>query len=113
MVLNGKKRLLLVNDEPFLLVGYMNQFKNFFVVHEAENGYQAVQMVIARPKDYYDVIILDINMPIMNGFEACIRISRYLSNDISRENLNLAQFLELNSNTFKLKQKRLSSDNFN
>jgi hypothetical protein len=113
MVLNGKKRLLLVNDEPFLLVGYMNQFKNFFVVHEAENGYQAVQMVIARPKDYYDVIILDINMPIMNGFEACIRISRYLSNDISRENLNLAQFLELNSNTFQLKQKRSSSDNFN
>lgn len=39
MVLNGKKRLLLVNDEPFLLEGYMNQLKNFFVVHEAENGY--------------------------------------------------------------------------
>lgn len=70
-------------------------------------------MVIARPKDYYDVIILDINMPIMNGFEACIRISRYLSNDINRESQNLAQFLELNSNTFKLKQNRLSSNIFN
>ena len=31
--------------------------------------------------NYFDVIILDINMPIMDGFEACERIMKFLYND--------------------------------
>jgi len=37
----------------------------------AENGFIAVEKVKSKAKDYYDAVILDINMPILNGFDAC------------------------------------------
>jgi CheY-like chemotaxis protein len=66
--------MLFVNDDPFLLFTYNEQLKDDFIVESAENGLQALQMVCSHPSDYYDVIVLDINMPIMDGFEACRRI---------------------------------------
>ena len=50
-----------------------------FKVQTAENGLQALQKIIAHPIDYYDAIILDINMPIMDGYEACTLIYDYLN----------------------------------
>ena len=44
----------------------------------AENGLAAFDIVKSQPIDFYDFIFLDINMPIMNGMEACAAISRYL-----------------------------------
>lgn len=44
----------------------------------AENGYQALQIVSNNPPDYFDAVILDINMPIMDGFEACLLIDQDL-----------------------------------
>lgn len=38
---------------------------------------QALQIVSSNHIDYFDVIIMDINMPIMNGLEACDRIFAY------------------------------------
>jgi len=35
-------------------------------------------MVKEKPRTFYDVIILDINMPIMNGIEAYDKITMYL-----------------------------------
>lgn len=43
-------------------------------MYTAENGLQAVQLVSSNEADYFDAIILDINMPIMDGFEACLLI---------------------------------------
>ena len=76
---NDKPRMLFVNDEEFLRFTYTQQLCSDFKIDEAENGLQALQMVSTKPKDYYQVIILDINMPIMDGFEACDRIDKYLS----------------------------------
>ena len=39
-------------------------------VDVAENGQIAVQMFEEKPKDYYDFILMDIQMPVMNGREA-------------------------------------------
>ena len=50
----------------------------FSHVDGAENGIAAFDLVKSRPIDFYDFIFLDINMPIMNGVEACAAISRYL-----------------------------------
>ncbi len=42
--------------------------------YEAENGQQAVQLVLAnRP----DLIILDINMPVLDGFGAAMQIQQH------------------------------------
>jgi class 3 adenylate cyclase len=42
-----------------------------FGVEEAENGVQALQRIAARPPD---VILLDLMMPKMDGFEVCRRV---------------------------------------
>lgn len=36
----------------------------------ASNGQEAVVMLAEKPKDYYSLILMDIQMPIMNGYEA-------------------------------------------
>lgn len=36
----------------------------------AENGKKCVDKFIASPEGYYDVILMDIRMPVMNGYEA-------------------------------------------
>ena len=41
-----------------------------FLVETAVNGKQAVDMVAASETGYFNVILMDLQMPIMNGFEA-------------------------------------------
>jgi len=48
-------------------------------VFTAENGFEAVKIVSEKPSDYFVAVILDINMPIMDGFEACIQIDKILN----------------------------------
>lgn len=40
----------------------------------AENGKIAVEKVVAAPEKWYDLIFMDIQMPIMNGYEATAAI---------------------------------------
>lgn len=70
------KHLLLVEDNELnreiaeaILAGYG------FVVDKAENGAVAVEMVKSAPVETYDCILMDVQMPVMNGYEAtkCIR----------------------------------------
>ena len=39
-------------------------------------------MVLSKPRQYYQAIILDIDMPIMNGIEACEKIQTYLTSEV-------------------------------
>ena len=67
------KRLLLVDDDHIniiVLTKYVELFKECpFDV--AFNGKEAVELVrkSAEMENYYDVIFMDCNMPIMDGFE--------------------------------------------
>ena len=36
-------------------------------------------MVSANRKDFFEAVILDINMPIMDGYESCKLINNYLN----------------------------------
>lgn len=67
----GGKRVLLVDDlemnrelAEFILV------ENGFLVETAPDGSDAVEMVRKAPEGYYDVILMDVQMPTMNGYEA-------------------------------------------
>jgi DNA-binding NarL/FixJ family response regulator len=63
-------RLLVVDDHALFragLVSLFNEMNEFEVVAEASNGQQALEVVRkAQP----DVILLDVNMPVMNGVES-------------------------------------------
>jgi CheY-like chemotaxis protein len=85
---NKKPRLLLVNDTQFLLYSYEMQLEDTFQITTAENGLQALQIVTSEPPNYFDIILLDINMPIMDGFEACSRITDYLYQEDSLFSIN-------------------------
>jgi len=43
-------------------------------VEEAENGAEAVKIFEASPEGYFDLIFMDIQMPVMNGYEATKKI---------------------------------------
>ena len=69
------KRILLVDDVEInrmiveeLLSGYPYQ------VETATNGYECVEKFETSPKGYYDIILMDIQMPLMNGYEATEKI---------------------------------------
>ena len=44
------------------------------IIEEAENGMVAVEKLVNSKAGYYDLILMDIQMPIMNGYEAVSRI---------------------------------------
>ena len=65
------KRILLVDD--VLINREMARTileMNHFTVEEAVNGEEAVNMVRDAEPGYYDVILMDIQMPVMDGYES-------------------------------------------
>ncbi|HRH48579.1 MAG TPA: response regulator transcription factor [Panacibacter sp.] len=67
--------IALVDDHALLrngLAGVINSFDNFNVVFEADNGKHFIRLLKTNPKP--SVVLLDINMPEMNGFETALWI---------------------------------------
>ena len=65
-------RILLVDDEPSIteFVSYALQ-KEGFAVDVADNGETAFDMALKKP---YDLFVLDIMLPGMDGYELCRRL---------------------------------------
>ena len=53
------------NDSNFILMTYI--LKKYYQYERATNGQEAVEMV---DKKDYDIVLMDIKMPVMNGLEA-------------------------------------------
>ena len=65
------KRILLVEDNYINReIAYMILTQEGFTVESAENGQIAVDMVAQSEPGYYDAILMDIQMPVMDGYEA-------------------------------------------
>ncbi len=73
-MINNKKnsKILIVDDTPknIQVLGKTLEQKNYEII-VAQNGLQALKVV---EKDFPDLILLDIMMPDMDGFETCKRL---------------------------------------
>jgi CheY-like chemotaxis protein len=64
----NKPTILIANDNIFLLNAFEYQFSQQFNVFKAENGLEAYKIAASKPIYFFDAILLDIQMPIMDGF---------------------------------------------
>ena len=67
----GAPVILVVDDDAagrYVIARLLRQER--FAVHEAADGREALARVQARP----DLVVLDVNLPDMDGFEVCRRI---------------------------------------
>ncbi|MBQ4482841.1 MAG: amino acid permease [Lachnospiraceae bacterium] len=67
----SRKRLLLVEDMPINREIATMQLKGFgFTVDTVENGKEGVDALASSKPGYYDAVLMDIQMPVMDGYEA-------------------------------------------
>lgn len=73
-VLSGKK-VLIAEDQPMnAQIISMILKKAGMVVEIAENGQETLDAFVNHPPYYYDVILMDVRMPVMDGLQATERI---------------------------------------
>lgn len=70
-------KIIVVDDHNLFrkgIVGLISNFENFNVVYEASNGEELIRYL--TPSNCPDIIILDINMPIMDGYETAVIVRK-------------------------------------
>ncbi len=69
------KRILMAEDNEInqeIAIAILEEFG--FETEAVENGREAVDRLISAPEDYFDLILMDIQMPVMDGYEATAAI---------------------------------------
>ncbi|MBP3361355.1 MAG: response regulator, partial [Clostridia bacterium] len=74
--LNGKRVLLVEDNELNREIAEEIIGETGVTVESAENGREALEKFEAADENYYDMILMDIQMPIMNGYEAAEAIRK-------------------------------------
>jgi len=79
--MDNKATILLVDDEPLNIQLLAGTLSNCYQLKVATSGKQCLQLTSAQPKP--DLILLDIDMPEMTGYEVCEQLKKdYLTADI-------------------------------
>ena len=71
------------------MIAFKQTLENHFsFVDTAENGKDALDMVTKQAPNYYNAIVLDLSMPIMDGGEACKRMREYFEREDRSSNVS-------------------------
>ena len=90
------KRLLIVEDNELnreiasTLLGNTGAF-----IEEAENGKVALEKIRMSPAGYYDLVFMDIQMPVMNGYDSTLAIRA-----LDRSDLSMLPIIAMSANAF-------------
>jgi CheY-like chemotaxis protein len=79
--LKGKRVLMVDDNELNLRIGELQLQQQGMTVDTALNGRLAVDMIRANGIDAYDFILMDVQMPVMNGYEATAIIRKLPGGD--------------------------------
>ena len=71
-----REKILIVDDEKGIVDMLKSHFeRQFFQVYTAYNGMEALKQAVCDP----DIVLLDINMPEMDGLAVCQRIREFIT----------------------------------
>ncbi len=103
------KRLLLVEDNELNMEIAGELLRNAgFSVETAQNGQIAVEMVQNSTVGYYDAILMDIQMPVMDGYQATRKIR-----SLDRKDLSEIPIIALTANVLDEDKKEALSNGMN
>ena len=114
----NKIRVLNVDDSAFvrkLLKDVFSSDKDFILIDQAKNGKEALEIL---SKNNYDVITLDVEMPVMNGIEALREIMKIKPTPVvmlsteTKEGANITiEELDIGADDFITKNKNIFANN--
>jgi len=73
-------KILIVDDNPINQKFLFYSLKKYYEIETANNGLEAVEIL---EKNNFDVVLMDLSMPVMDGAEATLRIRRSV-NDMNK-----------------------------
>lgn len=74
----NQRRVLIVEDDDGIREYMVNELCHYFIIDTASNGQEALDILRQENTEHPDLIISDVLMPVMNGYELtrCIRTEK-------------------------------------
>lgn len=91
----GKRALLVDDNEINTQIAKELLEMTGIEVYTAENGKEALNDILNKPEYYYDILFMDIQMPVMNGYECCTALRNQ-----EREDLKKVPVIAVTANAF-------------